>query len=542
MEPMDEIAAGFHDAMGSRRKILLIANLRRHRARNNDNHEPLKIASGCSGTDLFKFGLDAANNYWKGNFNMEIAVDHVFSVDHDPGKQKWLLDHFSLSYLFKEMKEVAKGWAYDLRSKRYVHVPRSNLWIFGFECDSISSYNVNASENRCCAQDFSDKTGSSLGYALAYEEWGGPEWIIIEIVRNVFTKPKDGSSSVYEVILALMNRRGIFISPETLWAQKYGPANSRGRVWILCQKIATSAIDQTAKSFTPPGWAADASAMLKDLERPALPLERFLVGPEDEERILNSGDPRFQPNKVVVPQGPANKKVKGEDYKAKHLEVFAAAEITWPPDWSSRPILRHRVRHLTERQKEIVFFYTVVHERSAASAGVETSHDINLNITWGSDTADIVCCVATTSIIWLRLRERLLFGQEALALQGVGFEQQSRGSEQYTQHESFRLAGDAFNGFVAMAVLVTLFTVEGMVPKAFDQLEQPAVVLGKSSEVVGKSAEVVGKSAEVVPKSSGVAQASSRSQQEMTASDDAADSSSSACLDTEDASSDSSCN
>ena len=484
MEPMDEVAHGFHEAMGSKRKVLLFANLIRHQERN-ESGQRLKVASGCSGSDVFKDALSSLTNIWKDKHGMPLEVDHVFSVDHDAGKRKWLIDHFELSYLFSEMKHVGEGNAYDVLTSKWVVVPTADIWIFGFECDSISSLNPHASQNRTCAQDFSEKTGSSLGHALAYEKYGLPTWIVIEITRTVHTLPKDGSKSVYQMLTISLNRRGIYVMCQTLWAQKYGPPNSRGRVWIVGQRISGDSIDQTAEGFHAPGWAADLRSMYRALERPPLPLDRFLLGPLESTVILHGNDSRFE--KPKEQQTPPSKKNKGEDYKAIHLHAFSGAGLKWPPDWSGPWChLWNKVQYLSNRHKEIVYYYTTKND----GLETETSHDLNFNLMWDSNTEDIVCCVATSSFIWLRRRERLLFGEEALALQGVGHRRQSAGREFYSQSECYRVAGDAFNGFVAMLVFLCLFTVDGLVPQ---DREAPASSRAKHPACVG----------EVVQKSSG---------------------------------------
>ena len=48
----------------------------------------------------------------------------------------------------------------------------------------------------------------------------------------------------------------------------------------------------------------------------------------------------------------------------------------------------------------------------------ESCHDVNISLSWGSECFSILTCIVCSSIMWLRLRARQLWGFECLHCMG----------------------------------------------------------------------------------------------------------------------------
>jgi len=103
--------------------------------------------------------------------------------------------------------------------------------------------------------------------------------------------------------------------------------------------------------------------------------------------------------------------------------------------------------------QEIIFFHTsLAISNDALKPGVEVCVDVSQNIDRACCREDVVPCLTGSSAIYLLSRQRLLLGQEALALQGMSRARFEGFKDKFLQH----LAGDAFNGPCAMAALVAV--------------------------------------------------------------------------------------
>jgi hypothetical protein len=108
------------------------------------------------------------------------------------------------------------------------------------------------------------------------------------------------------------------------------------------------------------------------------------------------------------------------------------------------------------RAAEIVWYLENTSGTSADELGVSIK-DVNMSINWGSLPDNRCPCIVSTSTMWARglyvdasgtrVRiDRLLCGEEALALQGFGYDLQGHAEDPFawTSKQKFDLAGNAF--------------------------------------------------------------------------------------------------
>ncbi len=83
----------------------------------------------------------------------------------------------------------------------------------------------------------------------------------------------------------------------------------------------------------------------------------------------------------------------------------------------------------------------------------ESCHDVNISLSWGSECFSILTCIVCSSILWLRLRARQLWGFECLHCMGFPWWLiVSNGNyKRFTHDQAMELAGNAFNAYMFAA-------------------------------------------------------------------------------------------
>ena len=420
----------------------------------------LNIGTGCSGTDVIMHSLDVLNSTWQSAYNTPIGIHHVWSCEKDKFKQDFILAHWQPMTLYNDMDDLRSGGGVDVCSGMYKEVAPADIFICGIECDSISSLNVNASKQRACAQTGTDKTGSTMKHAMAYVDRHRPFVCIFEITKSVYCKPKDGSDSVYECIVKDMNSFGFIVHSQVLSADSFGSPQRRDRAWIMCFKVQLQPLNpnQNAKDFPLPKWAAEIQGDLRAMQIPMLPIERFLLC-DSEVREIMANDPWFQVSCEKASKA-AKTTSKPAEFEVNHLDAFAAAGLPWPPAWDDEPEFAARVACYPKRAREVIYYYSRL-PRSEEDAMKETCHDINMNLAWHTEAEEKCVCITCSSILYLRRRQREILGTELLAIQGFSFEAQNNNkpgcsAATFSHRKKVELAGNAFNGFVGMAALISV--------------------------------------------------------------------------------------
>ena len=83
----------------------------------------------------------------------------------------------------------------------------------GFECDSISSLNTKASENRLCCEEGVGKTGATSRGTLLYVKKHKPRFLALENVKNLLAKDKHDAKgrSNLTILLGTLNENGYLV-------------------------------------------------------------------------------------------------------------------------------------------------------------------------------------------------------------------------------------------------------------------------------------------------------------------------------------------
>lgn len=112
-----------------------------------------------------------------------------------------------------------------------------------------------------------------------------------------------------------------------------------------------------------------------------------------------------------------NKPAQGETWEADHLDAFRLAKMGWPPNIEQDADLYAAVQHLTRRMQELAWYFT--YSPQYKDLPTPTYHDLNPSIKLRSEAKERVQTLICNSVIWARKLKKVLWGGEALMLQGM---------------------------------------------------------------------------------------------------------------------------
>ena len=186
-----------------------------------------------------------------------------------------------------------------------------------------------------------------------------------------------------------------------------------------------------------------------------MPLEPYLL-PDDHEEVRECMAHRLAA-RTEADRRKDSKNPTGFHFEPQHLEHFSAEGLKWPPDehMFSHAGLQACTEHLTQRQREAVFFHTMC-QRSQETSG-ERIIDLNPKLEWQIGLP-VVPCITCSAKHWLLRRRRELTGAEALYLQGWPCHALNHSRSRMKNSDLVQLAGNAMSGYVLIGVLISLFT------------------------------------------------------------------------------------
>ena len=400
----------------------------------------LKVATGCSGSDIVVLGLRSLTDYWHKIFGVEIAVEHCFSVENVSWKRQFIKEQVGPKHLFAEMGDMGADEVFDHITKQKVQVETPHLWICGIECDSVSSVSQHSSQNTDCVSSGTGATGTSADYCLRFIEKHKPLFVCFENVKNLDAASATGGGSNKAVILERLQALGYETQDFVMNANQYGAPQRRPRIYVLAAKKCDEMYLQEF-GLSP--------ARVRGMRIPASSLATCLL-PDDHPGLRAW----MAEKREKAENAPTKKARKSNNYATDHLEIYQSHGVPWPPVYSEE--FRAELDFLPERQKEIGWLLHMVNEREKANAlgkHCEIAQDINMSIGWGTSAWGEVPCIITSSVILLVERRRLLWGIEAMRLQ---MWPSIHGLSSYSHEQLMDLAGNAFCGGCIMGAVIAL--------------------------------------------------------------------------------------
>lgn len=108
------------------------------------------VATACSGTDIAVLVLKAAlDELCEGLAIRSPKLVQLYARDNASTSHKFILEHLQHPprHFFKNLEELACGFAHDMVSGQSVPVPEPDIFICGFSCKTISGLNTSRSQH-----------------------------------------------------------------------------------------------------------------------------------------------------------------------------------------------------------------------------------------------------------------------------------------------------------------------------------------------------------------------------------------------------------
>lgn len=161
----------------------------------------LKVGTDCSGIEAPLMALDI----------MHIPYEHIFSSEIDKNCIDFIRRNFK-SHIYR-----------DLRNRNNKGIPRLDLYIAGFPCQTFSSLGRNEGFNNATK-------GTIFFYIYDFIKTNNPKVFILENVKTLLTHDK---GRTFKIIISLLELLNYNVSYKIMNTYDYGIPQSRNRVYIV---------------------------------------------------------------------------------------------------------------------------------------------------------------------------------------------------------------------------------------------------------------------------------------------------------------------
>ena len=424
-----------HGRMDVDLKVMLQRNLRAI----IEQGRPVTYGSACSGSEVAAYVLECLAEFWDETYQLHLDVDHLFACEIVDWKQTWILNHFAPKMLFSDVMELHKDTCKDVISGDARPIPDVDIFMAGFECDSVSGLNNSSKSARGCLMRGEGKTGSTGMACLAYIEAKRPRIFALENVKNLGAG-KAGNTDL-DHLVAFAKALGYAVKAFTIQALDYGCPQSRCRYYVIGVRVDAS------QQQRPWSFNSLSTALASQTIEPLSWAEFQLIEDTDEVQYMKTD---------IASRASIRLQKQTKDYEVDHMQAFQEQSLQYPPTMA--PELKIATASLGRRMSEKVYLF----EHFYAGEVVETVHDLNLSHPWSVIAKGEICpCVVSTSRLWFLKARREVSGPEALSLQGFDFHRQNTiktNGERFNTSEIMDLSGNAFCGYVVASVLTSIFT------------------------------------------------------------------------------------
>ena len=366
--------------------------------------------------------------------------------------------------IFRNAVDMCATKAYCRKAKGKKLVPPVDLLHAGVSCKDISGLNDEAGQNLGIILEWLKKLSIADGLACADEDMPSgttAETLLATLQYVLKHKPSMVLMENVKAFLALSNelmrlfkQMGYAVRFVEVNSRDFGVPQSRPRVYMIaCNRIALPMMPQIQSSEFggyEKRWGDSVDTTLNALKahrRNAI--DDYLL-PMDSPELLSVIDD------MTVPTNPDENTL---IWPARHDQLFKSIDCPGRPGLKQLHAFRAALSHDTSRrmfdcvcrrQQEIILFFTLLWVKSGRLGewAVDTSQ--NLWRLGKEPTPDQIPCLTGTSRIWLVRAQRLLIGEECLAIQGIN--RHDVCSWKMPNMVLWSLAGNAFTGTVAAAV------------------------------------------------------------------------------------------
>lgn len=401
---------------------------------------PVRMGSLCSGMDV---GAMASNAIYEAAKVLGIqkpgCVQHQWCCEIDARKREVLRSAHGFVQMFTDIHDMGKNKkAFCELANAPVEPAPVDILTFGFVCKSISAMNADPKAFR----DKSSLTGGTYAAGLQVIKKLQPPLVVLENVGRLADKRGLDSKTPADEVVRDMSKLGYTSHYLVLDARNFALPQRRKRVYVLC--ILRSALSSRTTS--------------PQLRYPAIV------------RALQTAPPNIKAylSKDVESEAPA-KRQKSDDlgtkWKGYHEDYTLTHSI---PKKTVQDMKRHfkgsqDFQSLTDREKEALVLRLSVEVADGNQGWLKKNGDVvvaqvDQNVHRMPIATHLCPCLTEHSKMFLTgspSGPRLLTGEEALRMQGIGPQEFSRYSLGEASASLARnLAGNSFAGTCSVAALL----------------------------------------------------------------------------------------
>jgi site-specific DNA-cytosine methylase len=422
-------------------KTLLRSKLKSFETRHNGK---FKVGSFYTGSGMEFHPIRLLMHIWGMCFGVAIEVTIAFIVEKVEWRRTFCTDEWKPEQAFDNTLDLMNNnWrGHDhISDKDDVPLSPCDMLLGGFECDDrslLNNHNRESSDNGI--SEGSGRTGSTAQAIIKF--------VIARRCRALLENLKVLGAKNLQAMLDQFNEEHFLVVPIVLEAREYGSNVRRERQWFYIEPVPEN-YQQKVEDLRLPAWAEKLKDIIREQKTGAGNLDEFL---------LDDADPRLAAwhAKEVEQKNQDAKQAKrksGEGALSKsavdHQVAFFDVGLPWPAEIPNT--ISQALAMYPQSYHEKAVYYTA----NFSGESLETAHDLNMSLDYGSSApAGKINCIVCSSVYFLRLRRRLLFGYEALRLQGFPVHLLRT---ELSQTRGMQLAGNSFNAFKIPALITGIF-------------------------------------------------------------------------------------
>ena len=450
-----------HGQMGHRQAMRLVSNLEVLATMSKER--PLDIGTACSGSDMPVMVWRRLMSYAQDHFDVTIHWRHRFSCEINPSVQEWIIKECRPQLLFDDICKLSDPMCHDVISKSQVPVPDVDIFIFGSECDNLSSAN-SSTRDFGCIKAGEGKSGTTAAGGFDFVEKCRPLLVVVENVANLDAGGRFADTDKTTMIKNF-NSMGYYVDAHIYDAKDSGVPQSRRRFYLIAMLHSLAGVDQLAEDWVKP----DYMDLLADLRfrtrggRHKWDLEDFM--PPRTHPFVQAWIGRPQENPQGKSKGKENSESKAKakesfKFETDHLQAYSQRGMKWPPTEADyrEACLWESIKRMPRRSQECVY-YCAIADAEGDPHQKEYCRDFNLSLPWqvSARCKEAMPCLISSSKMFFMVDRREICPAEAMALQGWPF---ALFSSEWASKGSilFPMAGNAMNGFVLADVFLFICT------------------------------------------------------------------------------------
>ncbi|KAI8849690.1 hypothetical protein BC829DRAFT_416581 [Chytridium lagenaria] len=405
------------------------------------NGRPLRVATMCSGTESPLLALQLISRALKNRFNVNFAVDHVFSCEIEPFKQAYIERNFSPPLLFRDVRELGGEEATTAYGAKMPVPGEIDMLIAGTSCVDYSNLN-----NQKQTLDAKGESGETFRGMLRWVEKHRPPLVVLE---NVCSAPWDKIVKRFDTI----NYNARDVRADT---KHYYIPHTRTRGYLLatprCDILEDDVVDE---------WAD----LVKSLRRmSSTPLEDYLIATDDP-RIHRARDDLAKTKDDSVKRGRTDwnrcqsrhsfQRLTEELGNGRPLTAWTEGGMSYLPDYAWNDWGRAQ----TDRVLDLMDINFLRLAKKGIDAQYKTlvwNLSQNVDRTTASIQPGICPCLTPSMIPYITNRGGPLIGLEALSLQGIPVDELLLTRE--TEDQLADLAGNAMTSTVVGTCMMAAMT------------------------------------------------------------------------------------